>query len=164
MTPEQSLNGFLAKFTPAIESVGREALAAMRKQLPGANELVYDNFNALGIGFAATERASDIVMSVVLYPRWVSLFFFAGSSLADSSRRLKGSGNRIRHIVLTNGASTLGEPAVQDLIDQAIARADPPLPQSGHGRIIIKSVSAKQRPRRPPPKAKPKSPSSKRSE
>jgi len=149
MTPDQSLREFLSRYDPAIEKIGRKALAALRKLLPGAIELVYDNYNALAIGFASTERASDAVISVALYPRWVSLFFLAGSSLLDPDRRLRGSGSRVRHIVLENGAATLTEPSVQALIREAVRRADPPLPQSGRRKIIIKSVSAKQRPRRP---------------
>jgi hypothetical protein len=151
MTAKQSLETFLAKYDPAIARAGRETLAGMRRLLPGAIELVYDNYNALAIGFAPTERASDVVMSIALYPRWVSLFFFGGPSLVDPEKRLKGSGTRVRHIVLANGAGTLAEPAVRDLIRQAIARADPPLLQAGRGKMIIKSISAKQRPRRPGP-------------
>jgi hypothetical protein len=149
--PKQALDGFLAKYDPAIAKTARQALTAMRKLLPGAVELVYDNYNALAIGFAATERASDAVMSIALFPRWVSLFFLNGAGLTDPTRRLKGSGSRVRHIVLENGAATLAEPAVRDLIRQAIATADPPLPQAGKGKIIIKSISARQRPRRPRP-------------
>jgi hypothetical protein len=149
MTPKRSLDLFLAKYDPSIAKAGRQALAAMRKLLPGAFELVYDNYNALAIGFAATERARDAVMSIALYPRWVSLFFLSGASLADPEGRLRGSGTRVRHVVLANGAATLAERAVQSLIHLAIAQADPPLPQSGKGKILIKSVSARQRPRRP---------------
>jgi len=148
-TPKQSLEIFLAKYDPAIAKIGRQALAAMRKLLPGAIALVYDNYNALAIGFAPTQRASDAVLSIALFPRWVTLFFLHGQSLTDPTRRLKGSGRRVRHIVLQNGAATLGQPAVLGLIRQAVARADPPLPQSGRGKMIIKSISAKQRPRRP---------------
>lgn len=148
MTPKQSLDAFLAKYDPAVAKIGRDALRALRKLVPGAVELVYDNYNALAVGFAATERAGDVAMSIALYPRWVSLFFFDGVSLTDPGRLLKGTGSRIRHLVLTAGAATLAEPAVRDLIRQAIDRADPPLPRSGKGRIVIKSVSARQRLRR----------------
>jgi hypothetical protein len=148
MTPKQSLDKFLAKYEPAIATLGRQALAAMRKLLPGATELVYDNYNALAIGFAPTERASDAVMSIALYPRWVTLFFLRGRLLTDPAQRLKGSGSRVRHIVLEKGVATLAEPAVVDLIREAVAQADPPLPQAGRGKVIIKSISAKQRPRR----------------
>jgi hypothetical protein len=37
---------------------------------------------------------------------------------------------------------------VKDLLMGAVAQARVPLPASGRGRTIIKSISAKQRPRR----------------
>ena len=46
------LDDFLAKYTPEIRRVARAALAKMRKRLPGAVHLVYDNYNALVITFA----------------------------------------------------------------------------------------------------------------
>lgn len=148
MTPKQTLDVFLDKYDPAIAKIGRAVLRAMRGLVPGAVELVYDNYNALGVGYAPTERPNGIFLSVVLYPRWVSLFFFEGVSLRDPGKRLKGSGTRIRHIVLEAGAATLAEPEVLDLIQQAVAKADPPLARSGRGKLVIQSVSAKQKPRR----------------
>ena len=50
------LDSFLAKFTPEMAKSAKGVLAAMRKRCPGAIELVYDNYNALAIGFA-TRRA-----------------------------------------------------------------------------------------------------------
>ena len=120
----------------------------MRKRVPGAVELVYDNYNALAIGFGPNERAADLIFSITLYPRWVSLFFVHGAGLPDPERRLQGSGSRIRHVVLAT-ARTLDEPAIRALIDQALARAAEPIDRTQRGRIVIKSVSAKQRPRRP---------------
>ena len=149
MTAKRSLDSFLGKYEPGIAKTARAALRAMRKLLPGAFELVYDNYNALAIGFAASERASDAVMSIALYPRWVTLFFLDGAGLTDPTGRLKGSGSRVRSIVLEKGAATIAEPDVRELIRRAIADADPPLPKSGKGKIVIKSISKKQRPRRP---------------
>lgn len=91
-TPRQQLVAFMSKFTPEVQSVAKKALAKMRKRAPGAMVLVYDNYNALAIGFAPTDRASDVVFSIALYPRWVSLFFLNGAKLRDPSRILKGSG------------------------------------------------------------------------
>jgi len=149
MTAKRLLDSFLGKYEPGIAKTARAALRAMRKLVPGAFELVYDNYNALAIGFAASERASDAVMSIALYPRWVTLFFLDGAGLADPTGRLKGSGSRVRSIVLEKGAATIAEPDVRELIRRAIADADPPLPKSGKGKIVIKSISKKQRPRRP---------------
>jgi len=146
--PEEQLAGFIAKYTPEIGALAHAALAKMRARLPGAIELVYDNYNALAIGFSPTERASDVIFSIALYPRWVSLFFFPGVDLPDPEMLLKGSGKVTRHIVLKDAAD-LDKPAIKALMKHALERSAKPLDKTGPGRIVIKSISAKQRPRRP---------------
>jgi len=148
-SPETELAGFIAKYTPEIGALARAALDRMRARLPGAIELVYDNYNALAIGFGPTERTSDAIFSIALYPRWVSLFFLQGGpGLPDPHKMLQGSGKQVRHIVLRE-VEVLDQPAVQDLIAVALARATKPIDGKGTGRIVIKSISEKQRPRRP---------------
>jgi hypothetical protein len=144
---EAQLDGFLAKFMPEVEDTARQALRKMRQRLPGAIELVYDNYNALAIGFAPTERASDAIFSIALYPRWVSLFFLMnGTKLRDPECYLKGSGKVVRHIVLEN-AALLDDPVVQELMAQALELSPKQIDAGQPRRLIIKSVSAKQRPR-----------------
>jgi hypothetical protein len=140
------LAGFLAKYTPEVAARARSVLARVRKQLPGAVELVYDNYNGLAIGFGPTDRPADLILSVTVYPRWVSLFFVHGAQLPDPTKVLKGSGSRIRHIVLAQAAD-VDAPPVRALIQHAAARAA--TPGAGRGRIVIQSVSPRQRPRRP---------------
>jgi len=148
-SPAAQLDSFLDKFTPEIAAQARIALRKMRARLPGAIELVYDNYNALAIGFASTDRASDAIFSIALYPRWISLFFLQnGTRLRDPGGLLAGSGNRARHIVLETPA-LLDAPAVQDLIAQALELSPKPIDPTQPRKLIIKSVSAKQRPRRP---------------
>jgi len=141
------LAGFIAKFSPAVAKVARAALPKLRKTFHGTQELVYDNYNALAIGWSPTGRASDVICSIALYPRWVSLFFLHGAKLPDPSERLRGSGSRVRHVVLEAGAKTLDEPAIRTLLRQAIARA----PAQPVGRAapvtVVKSIAKKQRPR-----------------
>src|SRR5260221_14120972 len=109
-SPAQQLRAFIARYEPEIGAAARSALATMRKRLPGAIQLVYDNYNALAIGFGPTERASEAIFSIALYPRWVSLFFLQGARLADPQKLLKGRGTKVRHIVLEDVAG-LDEPA-----------------------------------------------------
>lgn len=141
------LAAFIARYTPEIGALAKAVLARMRARLPGAVELVYDNYNALAIGFGPSERTSNAIFSIALYPRWVSLFFLHGASLPDPQKLLKGKGNVVRHIVL-EAVTDLDQPAVQKLIALALAGAATPLDSTSPGRIVIKSVSAKQRPRR----------------
>jgi hypothetical protein len=149
LSPAKQLAGFLDKYDPAIAAKARATLALLRKRLPTATELVYDNYNALAIGFGPSDRASEAILSVAVYPRWVSLFFLQGASLPDPERRLRGRGTRARHIVL-NDAKELHLPAVEALISAALATAKKPLDPSARRESIIKSVAAKQRPRRLP--------------
>ena len=147
-TPARQWAAFLSKYDPAVAGVAKAALARMRKSIPGAVELVYDNYNALVVGFGPSERASEAVMSLALYPRWVTLFFLQGARLADPAGLLKGSGSRVRHVVLEN-AAVLDRPPVRALIRQALASAPRPIDTKARRRMVIRAVSAKQRPRRP---------------
>lgn len=146
--PEGQLEGFIGKYTPEIGATARAALASLRKLVPGACVLVYDNYNALAVALSPTERASDVVVSLALYPRWVSLFFMRGAELDDPRGLLRGGGKVARHVVLKS-ADDLDEPAIRELIAQAVALSEKPFESKGRGRIVIKSISAKQRPRRP---------------
>ena len=146
--PEVQLAGFLAKFTPEVAAQAEAVLNLMRRRYPLANELVYDNFNALAIGFGPTERASEVIFSVAVFPRWVNFFFYYGKGLPDPEHRLQGSGNQARHIRI-DSLDDFKDPAVRALMDEAVARAAVPFDPRNKHKLIIKSISAKQRPRRP---------------
>jgi hypothetical protein len=151
-TAQDQLDGFIAKYAPDIAKLGSAAIARMRKTLPAAQVLVYDNYNALAVGFGPNERTSEIVFSIAMYPRWVSLFFAKGVGLPDPHKRLQGSGNVVRHVVLTDIA-VLDDPQIRELMQQALARSGASLQAGKRGAIVIKSISARQRPRRPAQKA-----------
>ena len=147
-SPEDQLAGFLAKYTPEIAAEAVAALERLRPHVPGAVEMVYDNYNALVIGFGATERASEAVLSIAVMPRWVDLCFLVGADLPDPHGLLRGSGSVARHIVLKEAAD-IDSPAVRELIARAVARSPKPFDTATPGRMVVKSISAKQRPRRP---------------
>ena len=120
-TPARQWAAFLAKYDPEVAAVATAALPRLRKAIPGAIELVYDNYNALVVGFGPSERASEAVVSIALYPRWVTLFFLHGARLAAPAGLLKGSGSRVRHVVLSD-AAVLDRPAVRALLRRRAAR------------------------------------------
>ncbi|MGC2109627.1 MAG: DUF1801 domain-containing protein [Candidatus Korobacteraceae bacterium] len=141
------LNKFIARFSPEIAAQAKATLGKMRDRLPGAVEMVYDNYNALVVGFCPVERASEVIMSIAIYPRWINLCFFAGDRLPDPQKLLRGNGKIVRTIRLED-AKTLDEPAVKALMKAALENASRPLDRKQSGRIVIASVSAKRRPRR----------------
>ena len=146
-SPTRQLASFIAKFNPAMQRRIRAVRAALRKRFPTANELVYDNYNFFVIGYCSTERPSDAIVSMAANSKGVGLCFIYGASLPDPQQRLSGSGSQTRFVRLPSPA-TLSEPAIAALLRAAIAESDPPLPRTGRGRLIIRSISAKQRPRR----------------
>ena len=148
--PQTQLAEFIARFTPDVAELGAQAVAKLTLRLPQADRLVYDNYNALAVAFAADDKASNAIFSIAFYPRWVSLFFGQGAALDDPSGVLTGQGAVMRHIVLAR-PDDLDRPEIAALIDQALEKAKKPLPAGGQGRLIIKSISAKQRPRQPGP-------------
>jgi hypothetical protein len=152
-SPSEQLSRFIAKYTPEIAVQAHAILAKMQKVLPGSVELVYDNYNALAIGLGPSERASEAVFSIALYPRWISLFFLQAAGLPDPKKLLKGNGKVARHIVLETPA-TLDDPAVRALMKQAMKIAAVPINAKSPSRIVIKSISVRQRPRRPKPSVK----------
>jgi hypothetical protein len=147
VTAKAQLDDFIAKYSPDVAKLGHAAIARMRKFLPAAKVIVYDNYNALAVGFGPSERASETVFSIVLYPRWVSLFLLKGAALPDPHKRLKGTGSVVRHVVLTDIA-VLDDPQIRELMQQALACSGASLQTGKRGAIVIKSISARQRPRR----------------
>jgi hypothetical protein len=147
-SPTAQLRAILAKYSPEISAQAKAIQKKMRARYPSALELVYDNYNALVLGFGPTERASEAIFSVAIYPSWINLFFLQGKTLPDPKKILQGHGNQVRHIRLTSPA-TLDDPAVVALMQAATTRAKVPFDPNGRHRLIIRAIAAKQRPRRP---------------
>ena len=151
MATGAAIHEFLAKYTPGIAAQVQAARKHLAGHFPRGFELVYDNYNALVFAIASSERASTAILSLAAYPRWVTLFFAQGTSLDDPTHLLEGTGAQFRSIRL-QPLSRLHEPAVQALILAAKAAVRAELAAAPPLATVIKSVSAKQRSRTPPPK------------
>ena len=149
MTAAEQFDVFLKKYDAAVAAEAKRALAKLRKQVPNAVEMVYDNYTALVVGFCPGMRPSEAILSLAVMPRWVTLCFLQGKGLPDPEGRLQGEGNVVRKVRLEKGAKTLDEPAVRALVREALLHARVPIPPGQKRQFLIKSVSAKQRPRRP---------------
>ena len=145
--PAKQLAAFIAKFEPKARTLIRAVRRAVRRRLPTANELVWDNYNFFVIGYSATERPSDSILSIAAGANGVGLSFYRGSTLPDPKGILLGEGKQNRFIRL-DSAKVLERPEVEALIAAAVKQARVPFAKSGRGRLIVRSVSTKQRPRR----------------
>jgi hypothetical protein len=108
--------------------------------------MVYDNYNFFVIGYSPTERPSDALLSIFADANGVGICFLHGRKLSDPKRILRGSGNQVRSLRLES-AAILDKPDVKTLVNAAVRMAKP-MPPAGKGKLVIRSISPKQRPRR----------------
>ena len=97
---EAQLETFIAKFDPKHQVLIRATRRALRKRLPGTNELVYDNYNFFVIGYSPTERPSDTYLSIAAAANGVGIAFYHGATLPDPHKLLLGCGAQNRFLRL----------------------------------------------------------------
>ena len=83
------LDTFIARLA-CNGSANAHGAAKAADRLPGAVEMVYDNYYALVIGFCPVERASEAILSIAVYPRWINLNFLVGDRLPDPGKAVAG--------------------------------------------------------------------------
>ena len=149
--PETQLESYFAKYEPVIARLGKALRAKLRDRLPGLNEIVYvyENQNSLVISYSPTERGSDGLCGLALYPEKVNLFFGQGALLSksDPSQLLQGSGKTVRHVVL-KAVADFDRPEIEALMAAALKLAKLRLDPSAKGSVIVKAEEQKQRARR----------------
>jgi hypothetical protein len=149
-SPQAQLQRFIDKFLPERAAEIRFAHARMKRRFPTAQIFIYDNYNFFVIGFGPTEKPSEAIFSLACQAKRVALCFLQGAKLPralDPEGLLQGTGNQVRSVPLVP-IEVLDGAALQALITAAAAHAEVPFPATGKGRLLIKSISAKQRPRR----------------
>ena len=142
---EAEVRALIAKFAPAHLRLIGAVRRWLRKRLSTAHELVYEYRDWFVISYSPNEHGYEGVLAIRASEDAVKLHFNSGKELPDPEKLLRGSG-KTRWIYL-KGASTLARPAVARLIEEAIARNRVPFALTGRGPVVIRSASAKQRPR-----------------
>jgi len=151
----------LLKFLEAFPHESREIALALRDWVwglyPKCNELIYDNYNFLALGWAPTDRMSDIFCSIAVGTRGVIFGFMWGVKLDDPKGLLRGGGNQFRSLRVPE-LRTFPKADVKALLKQAYPlsldriKADS---RAASGQTIVKSISAKKRrpgmPKKKPP-------------
>jgi hypothetical protein len=116
---------------------------------PDANELIYDNYNAVAFGWSVTDKAGDVFCSIAVYSNHVNFGFNKGASLDDPARMLTGDGTLYRYVTIKDKAD-FEEWYIKQLLTQAYQNAtadSKPMKDQVKGQTIVKSVSpVKRRP------------------
>jgi hypothetical protein len=104
---------------------------------------VYEYRDCFVISYSPNDRGYEGVFAIRASADGVKLYFNQGKGLPDPEKLLRGSANA--RWTLLESASTLARPAVARLFDEAMARNPVPFARTGHGSVIIRSASARQR-------------------
>jgi len=116
---------------------------------PESNELIYDNYNAVAVGFAPSDRAGDVFCSFAVYSKHVNFGFNRGSEINDPDKILNGDGSLYRHITVYN-INDFPEDYIKMLLADAYANSVSRLKQGKtlpKGQTIVKAIApVKRRP------------------
>ena len=116
---------------------------------PGANELIYDNYNALAFGWSPTDRVGHTFCNVAVgrASHNVHLGFYWGAELADPRRLLRGEGNQYRYL-LVDDLAAFPKSYMKTMLEAAHANSVRKVKdhsQFMQGATIVKSISGKKR-------------------
>lgn len=120
--PPAALKRFLRPYDRVVRDLALELRKVVLDEMAPCYENIYDAYSAVAIGYGATDRMSDGVVHIAVYPRHVNLGFNAGAMLPDPANILKGRGRRVRHITIKTG-DDLQAPALRAYIQQACKMA-----------------------------------------
>ena len=116
---------------------------------PQANELIYDNYNAVSLGWSLTDKVGHNICSVVIYRanQNVHFGFYWGNELSDPEHILLGEGKQYRYILVPD-KKKFPKTYMKQLVNESYANSLSKIKdqkQIIHGQTIIKSVSEKKR-------------------
>jgi hypothetical protein len=128
---------------------------------PTANELIYDNYNALAIGWSPTDRVGHTFCNIAVWRTGKNIHFgfYWGSEIADPEKKLIGKGNQYRYI-LVEDKNKFPKTYIKKLLKEAYANSLSKIKDPSRlmqGLTITKSVSAAKRTTKPPAPGRKKS-------
>jgi len=144
-SPSAQFSAFLSRFPPEIVALVKRCLPKLRRAFPVSYEIVYDYSPSLVMSFSMSERGYEGLVTIAIFPSCVRLYF--DKSVPDPKGLLAGSGTKVRSVTLET-ASDLDHGDIHALIKAAIKQSGVTFPRTRSTRMVIKSKSKKQRPRR----------------
>jgi len=152
MSKEQTkdLLKFLKPFSPQIKETVLKLREFVWDLYPHANELIYDNYNAVAFGWSPTEKVGHTFCSIAIgrSSKNIHFGFYWGSEIKDPKKMLIGEGNQYRYILVDqfeNFPTTYIKKLMADAYINSLSKVKDKS-QIVNGLTITKSISAKKRP------------------
>ena len=117
-----TVDGFLAHYSPGIREIALKARALIQSVIPGAIEQVDATSKIIAYGYARDYKS--LICAIAPQKSYVNLMFARGAELPDPAGLLEGTGKRARHVKLKSPAE-VENPAVRTLMMEAVRLANP---------------------------------------
>jgi hypothetical protein len=146
---KKDLLKFLKPFEARIQNIVLWLREFVWDLYPKANELIYDNYNALAFGWSPTDRVGHTFCSIAVgrSSNNIHFGFYWGSELDDPEKMLLGQGNQYRYI-LVKTKEEFPKAYIKKLVKQAYANSMAKVKEKKQlmqGKTITKSISATKR-------------------
>ena len=148
MKPNDQLPEFLAPYDSNIKALTFELRNFITNTIPEANELIWDNFNAVALAYAKSEKLKDAFCHISVYTNYVNFGFNRGTELSKKLVKLEGKGKLIRHLKVTD-MNDFPKDEIRKMVFEAVGISEVINPalieKKTEGISIVKSISDKKR-------------------
>ncbi len=147
MKANPRLQTFLTPYDEEIQELCYRLRDFVVALVPEANELIWDNYNAVAIAYSKSEQLKDAFCHIAVYGKHLNFGFNRGSELSSESLQLKGQGKLIRHLTV-NDWDTFPKEKIRPLIFQALGISEMRNPKlqvaNAHPKSMVMSISDKK--------------------
>jgi len=144
---DKELRKFIQPYPKDVQTTALWLRDFVWDNYPTANELIYDNYNAVALGWSVTDKLGQTFCSIALASRYCHFGFYWGSEISDPEKRLLGKGNQYRYIIV-NSPPDFPKIYMKKLMKEAwavsMAKVKDPS-DIKEGLTIVKSISEKKR-------------------
>jgi len=115
--------------------------------VPEANELIWDNYNAVAIAYSKSEKLKDAFCHLALYSKHVNFGFNRGVELTKTNIKLEGKGKLIRHLSVKD-FSSFPQEEIKSMVWEAVGISETMNSELVHEnrepKSIVMSISEKK--------------------
>ena len=144
----RDLLDFLEPFNQDIKDIALWLREFVWGIYPESNELIYDNYNAVAIGWSPSDRVGETFCSIAVGSnKYVHFGFYWGSKIPDPDKILLGKGNQYRYITVKT-QKDFPKTYMKKLIKEAYFYSLSIMKDKNQvlkGATIVKSISAKKK-------------------
>jgi hypothetical protein len=147
MKPNSQLKKFIQPYDERVQKLTIELRSFITELVPEANELIWDNYNAVAMAYSKSNKLKDAFCHLAVYSNHVNFGFNRGAELLKNEIVLEGKGKLIRHLSIKN-LDSFPKEKIKKMIWEAVGISeqinDTLVGKKNLGNSIVMSVSEKK--------------------